>query len=156
MPKKGKSRGSHKDVDTDTTDSALEVTVRESVVASTPLLLSDLGYGTMPETSLWTTEVNGSSVVASGVQTRAQKLHQTLNPIKRLVIRRTEPGSPILVSAIGSDLDVTVFHEEAGRLGLHVSVENVENRESESEATDEPFFDSFFQSCSNGCSCWTR
>ena len=66
-----------------------------------------------------------------------------MKSIKHLVIRRTEPGSPVLVSAIGSDLDATISHKEAGDLGFLVSVEDIGNPGSESEASDVPFFDSF-------------
>ena len=98
----------------------------------------------MPDASFWEAEASGSSITKTGVQTHAQKQIQAFNPIKWLIIHRTEPRSPILVSAIGSDLDANVFHKESEALGLHVSVEDVENRESaRSEVSDEPYIDSF-------------
>ena len=55
------------------------------------------------------------------------------------------PGSPILVSAVGSDLDATVFHQNPAALGFEVSVEDLVNRESDrdSEKSEDPYFDSF-------------
>ena len=142
---KGKGRGPKKvsESDTSASESAAEVTIRERVVVSTPLPSSDLGYGTAPDLSLWEAKASGTSVGASGVQTRAQKTYQALNPLKRLIIRRTEPGSPILVSALGADLDATVHHQEAATLGFEVSVEDVGPQDSESEKSDDPFFDSY-------------
>ena len=64
-------------------------------------------------------------------------------PNECLIIRRTEPRSPVLVSAIGSDLDATIFHEEAKALGLHVSVEEIKKHKSESKVSDEPYYNSF-------------
>ena len=139
---KGKKRGPLQGTDSDTSESTKEVTVRERDCASTLLPSSDLGYGTAPDLSLWTAEASGISVVETGIQTRAQKLHQALNPIKHLVICRTEPGSPILVSVIWSDLDVTIFQEEAETLGFQVCVEDIDSRESENEKSDDPYYDS--------------
>ena len=75
--------------------------------------------------------------------TQAQKQRQALNPVKRLIIRRSEPGSPILVSALGSDLDATVFHAESASLGLQVTVDDVSSGEQESDVSNDLYFDSF-------------
>ena len=107
--RKGKGRGQLQAADSDTSESVSEETVRErDFVASTPVPSSDIGYGTAPEASYWEAEIGESSeVIAQGIQTRAQIRKQALNTIKRLIIRRTEPGSPVLVSASGADLDAT-------------------------------------------------
>ena len=47
------------------------------------------------------------------------------------------------MSAIGSDLDVTVYHVEAEALGLHVSVEDFGDQKIGSDISNESYFDSF-------------